>query len=516
MIASVPAYALPSTEELLVAGGDERIALDIFHHKNKYGCSATPAANMIAFGSCTASGISAEGYATAERVREQVALALKDASPVDVYRREMQRLRSNLLVLCGLCDTATDLVFAASGTDVHLIAAQLASTLAEGPLHVIMVCAEESGSGVPAALGGRHFSSDTAAGMNAAKGEQVAPQAPAPGTLIHGVSVSHVAIRDASGGARPLADIDADTRQQVADAIQAGKHVLLVATDVSKTGCIAPSPQCAVQLQREQNQQEQGGRLHVLIDACQWRIAHASLRAYLNHGFMVAITGSKFASGPSFSGALLLPESLRERLQGQALSAAIHAYSIREDWPEYHQAAQALEPGFNFGLLMRWQVALHELRAFYAIPEARARYFLQRFAARVQQRLQEDPCFEALDTTALDRQALGHIPTWDEIPGIMAFIIKKPGQCAPLSNEQTRQIYERLQDHSYPHISPYLFQLGQPVACGERDGQPVSALRLCASARLVVQAVADAHGDGGDAIIEQAMLCFDEIAAMLR
>ncbi|MFZ6644965.1 hypothetical protein ACO0LO_04570 [Undibacterium sp. TJN25] len=502
MIVSVPAYALPSTDELLVAGGDERIALDIFHQKNKYGCRATPTAELVVFGSCTASGISPEGYAAAQRTRQHIAQALKDASPVDVYRREMQRLRRELLVLCGLCSTATDLVFAASGTDIHLIAAQLASTLSDGPLHVIMVCAEESGSGVPAALGGRHFSAATAAGVNAAKGEQVAPQTVA--------GVSHVAIRDAAGKARPLADIDADVRQQAADALHAGGHVLLVATDVSKTGCIAPSPQCAIQLQ-----QEHAGRLHVLIDACQWRIAHASLRAYLGCGFMVAITGSKFASGPSFSGALLLPEQVRERLQGRALGAAVHAYSIREDWPEYHQAAQALEPGFNFGLLLRWQVALHELRAFYAIPEARSRYFLQRFAARVQQRLQEDPCFEALDTTVLDRQALGHIAAWDEIPGIMAFIIKKPGQRVPLSNEQTRQIYERLQERSYPHVSPYLFQLGQPVACGVRGGRPVSALRLCASARLVVQAVANAHGDGGDAIIEQAMLCFDEIVAML-
>ncbi|HTD03609.1 hypothetical protein [Undibacterium sp.] len=506
MIACVPAYVLPSTEELLVAGGDERIALDASRQKNKYGCRATHTSNLVAFGSCTASGISADGYAAAERLRRHLAQQLRHAPPVEVYRREMQRMRMALLELCGLYDTATDLVFAASGTDIHLIAAQLASTLSSSPLHVIMVCAEESGSGVPDALGGRHFGGATASGMPVVKGEQIAGQAAA--------GISYVALRDAQGAARALADIDADVRRHANAALQAGRQVLLVATDVSKTGCIAPSPQCAMQLQ-----QECGGKLQVLVDACQWRIAHASLRAYLAQGFMVAITGSKFASGPSFSGALLLPDAMRRLLQGRELTAAIHRYSMRDDWPEYYLAAQALEPGFNFGLLLRWEVALHELRAFYAIPEARARHFLQRFAARVQQRLQEDACFEALDTTPLDRRALGHIAGWDEVPSIMAFVIYEAGKDGgrkPLSREQTRQVYERLQDRRCPHVNPYLFQLGQPVACGERDGMPVAALRLCASARLVTQAMAGPQRDGGDAVIELAMLCLDEIVASIQ
>ncbi|MES2071726.1 MAG: hypothetical protein V4488_15330 [Pseudomonadota bacterium] len=511
MIASVPAYALPSTAELLVAGGDERIALDALHQKNKYGCGAAHSSDLVAFGSCTASGISAEGYAVAEKLRKHLAHELRHASPVAVYRRQMERMRRHLLDLCGLCgldgrcDSAADLVFAASGTDIHLIAAQLASTLSERALHIIMVCAEESGSGVPAALGGRHFSVDTALELNAVKGEPIAEHTIA--------AVSHVAIRHADGAARELADIDADVRQLASAALQAGQQVLLVLTDVSKTGCIAPSPQCALQLQ-----QEYRGKLHVLVDACQWRITHASLRAYLERDCMVAITGSKFASGPSFSGALLLPAAIRQQLQGQELTAAVHSYSIREDWPEYYQAAQALQPGFNFGLLLRWEVALHELRAFYRMPEARIRHFLQRFALRVQQRLREDPCFEALDTTALDRRALQQPAGWDQIPGIMAFVIYKPdqdGNRVPLNIEQTRQVYQRLQDRNYPHGSPYLFQLGQPVACGMRAGIPVCALRLCASARLATQAVADPHGDGGDAIIEQAMLCLDEIVALI-
>ncbi|GGC62054.1 hypothetical protein [Undibacterium terreum] len=508
MIVSVPAYVLPDTAALLVSGGDERIALDTFHQKNKYGCRATYTNGLVGFGSCTASGISAEGFAAAERLRARIAGELRHFSPVEVYRREMRRMRRAVLDLCGLSGTATDLIFAASGTDIHLIAAQLASTLSDAPLHIIMVCAEESGSGVPHALGGRHFSAATASSLNAGKGEPIAAHAIA--------GVSHVALRNAQGAARDLADIDADVSGQAQAAISAGQHVLLVVTDVSKTGCIAPSPQCAIQLQHQYRR-----RLHVLVDACQWRITHSSLRAYLEQGFMVAITGSKFASGPSFSGALLLPDAMRQLLHGKDLTAAIHNYSIRDDWPEYYLAAHSLEPDFNFGLLLRWEVALHELRAFYAIPEARARYFMQRFSARVLQRLNEDDCFEVLDSTALDRQALGHIAGWDEIPGIMAFVIYKPGKGAhgsdrqALSRAQTRQVYERLQDPQYPHISPYLFQLGQPVECGERGGVPVTALRLCISARLVAQAVGDMHGDGGDAVIEQAMLCLDEIVAMI-
>jgi hypothetical protein len=50
--------------------------------------------------------------------------------------------------------------------------------------------------------------------------------------------------------------------------------------------------------------------------------------------------------------------------------------------------------------------------------------------------------------------------------------------------------------------------LGQPVYCGERDGEPVNALRLCLSARLIVAACADGHAD---AIIADALAVLEAV-----
>ena len=58
-------------------------------------------------------------------------------------------------------------------------------------------------------------------------------------------------------------------------------------------------------------------------------------------------------------------------------------------------------------------------------------------------------------------------------------------------------------------------RLGQPVACGLRHGAPTTALRLCASARLVVEALGEG-GAGPEAVIGQALCALDAASAAAR
>ncbi|HCE10402.1 MAG TPA: hypothetical protein DEQ40_17715, partial [Oxalobacteraceae bacterium] len=58
-------------------------------------------------------------------------------------------------------------------------------------------------------------------------------------------------------------------------------------------------------------------------------------------------------------------------------------------------------------------------------------------------------------------------------------------------------------------------QLGQPVACGARDGVAVSAVRLCASARLIVEATAQ-NGRHAAAVIQRALATLDKAAMLAR
>ena len=130
-------HALPPTEQLLLCGGDARIAVE----------AGRPDPQLADFGSSTASVISATGFAAADRLRARIA----EAGEPDalVYARELQRQRRQLQELCGIPDSAgIDMVFAASGTDLHLIAGQLAGGTQASPALVVMVDPAETGSGV--------------------------------------------------------------------------------------------------------------------------------------------------------------------------------------------------------------------------------------------------------------------------------------------------------------------------------------------------------------------------------
>ncbi len=63
---------IPATVDLLIDGGDARLALDPQRGTNKYGCGPRPDPGLVAFGSSTASVISERGFAAAERLRRRL------------------------------------------------------------------------------------------------------------------------------------------------------------------------------------------------------------------------------------------------------------------------------------------------------------------------------------------------------------------------------------------------------------------------------------------------------------
>ncbi len=508
--------SLPSTAQLLVEGGDARIALDQDRTMNRYGCRPYPDPQLLAFGSSTASVVSTAGFAAAEHLRRRLLLNAGSESQAVTYARELERVRRELLRLCAVSDLpGVDLVFAASGTDLHLIAAQLVVNDAVQPTRVIMVDASETGSCVPAALAGRHFSSRVALGDTVSEGAAIRG-----GTELE---VTTLAIRDSDGSARPAAAVDADVEALVTTAVALGQHVLLILVDVSKTGLIAPTPACVCKLR-----QRFAKNVDVLVDACQFRIAPTTIRAYLEQGFMLALTGSKFMTGPTFAGALLLPGTMARRLRRQTFPAALKSYSTQADWPKSWPTTGVLDRTANYGLLLRWEAALQELRCLRAVPEAKITPFLHDFASAVQDRLANDACLEPLLVPAIDRRALISAHSWDHIQTIFPFLLhpERDGARRHLSISETQEVYRLLQLDLSNHfdsgnigpaadIAVLRCQLGQPVECGTRNGRPVSALRLCVSARQIVAATAQG-GTGGAAVIAQAMAALDKTAGLVR
>jgi hypothetical protein len=488
-----PPAELPSVEALLVDGGDARIRRDPTTGVNQYGCTPTPEDGLADFASSTASSISARGYAAASALRNRLAAGAEP--PALIYACELARIRERLVRLCGLQSIPQlDVVFAASGTDLHLLAAALVGGTPERPLLCIDVEPEETGSGVPAALAGRHFSTVTALGAAVVQGAALGA---------HGEYLA-VRARDQEGRLRPAADIEAELDAAVHAAAKAGRSTLLSLADVSKTGLVAPSPETALALARRFPR-----TLEIMVDACQFRLSPESLRAYLQQGFMVAVTGSKFLTGPTFSGALFVPQPVAERLRSRLLPKGLRAYSARADWPQGWVAGAGLPVAANFGLLLRWEAALAELAAFRALPQAEVEGFMRAFARIVRQRLADDPAFESLPTRRIDRGAVGAFTGWDRSATIFPFLLRRTGAGRQgfLGLAETEAIYRSLAGVGRTRF-------GQPVRCGERNGEPVAALRLCNSARLVTEAL----GPGGDSalVLSRALAALDEVSRAAR
>lgn len=463
---------LPATAQLLIAGGDERIALDPQSAVNRYGCGPTPDPDLLDFASSTASVISPAAFQAADRLRTRLENELRHHPAAAVYTRELVHIREELLALCTLGDLPEpDIIFAASGTDLHRIAAQFSQAASAQPVLAIIVDAAETGSGVFAAITATY---------------------PA-------IEAATVALRNADGMPRHSQEIDADFTALAQQAHAAGRHVLLIQADITKTGMIAPSYDCTAALQ-----QALGTQLDVLIDACQFRIAPATLRACLTKGYSVALTGSKFVGGPSFSGALLIPAQTADRLRKRPFPRILENYSTAADWPDNWPVQGVLESVSNFGLLLRWEAALCELRAFRTLPEVDVARFLQSFAQAIRARLADDPAFAPISVPVLDRSALLYKSGWDHVQTVFPFQLYRTSASGrrPLDAEETKKVYRNLPS------AAIRCQLGQPV----NYGTGLNALRLCLSARLIVRAMAD--DKAADHIIAQALAALDQTACL--
>jgi len=508
---------LPALSELLVSGGDARIVLNSATGKNKYGCPAQPNPMLAAFGSATATSISVRGLAAAHALHTKIQMRIAQSKVVTeytallatIYREEMERIRHALNTYCGVSEqdhVAT--IFAASGTDLHLITGQLLAgrptTYANSmrPLRIIMMEESETGSGVATALRGQHFSDCAAQGQRVPEHGNLANANP--------TEIISIRLRENDGTVRTMATINHEINQVIHESITHGQQVLLIPIDVSKTGLTAPDPAflaCVLQRHRE--------HLTVMVDACQFRLAEASIQAYLKLGCMIALTGSKFVTGPSFSGALLIPAALVPRLSKNTLPTALRDYSVRGDWPTDWPAANQLNDIANIGLLLRWEAALAELRAFRTIPAAQIHQFLCRFSETVQRVIAHSPTLELLPQPVLDRHFLSAEPQsdsapWDSVQTIFPILLRHadaPG--LHLSREQTHQLYLQLQ------TSPQqVYQLGQPVLCGVRHGVAVSALRICASARLIVEACENGE-NSAQRVLQRVVQCITKINALV-
>jgi hypothetical protein len=206
------------------------------------------------------------------------------------------------------------------------------------------------------------------------------------------------------------------------------------------------------------------------------RLGRSRLRCYLAHGFMVLITGSKFFTGPPFSGALLVPSGLSGAIcRTDPTAGGLHDYSSRSDWPRrWERLRRCFPPIANFGQWLRWEAALEEIRAYYGVPGAFRHSAIEQLGNGIRQTIEASPSLRLLAQQS-DQAGASLDDDEKQLTTIFPFTIERDG--GGLSLNACKEIYQKLRRHDC--------MIGQPVGW---NGGSAAALRISISARHVTEA----------------------------
>ncbi len=470
-------------EQLLITGSDARLAIDPATHLNVYGCAPSPRPAVISFASTTASSISPRAYAAAQRAREALAQANCNGDAPFFFDDALDTLRAELKRAFLINDPGVEVVLAPSGTDAQLCALFIARTCLDAPLASIIVASEETGSGTAFTALGQHFNSQTAHGARVIKGTGIEG-------LAGNLTRIDIRVRSDEGIARRAEDIDSDVIASIASARAQGRNVVLFAMDQSKSGLSGPSRDCLHSIE-----EQFGTSVIIVVDACQGRLSRLALKEHLSRGHIVLMTGSKFFTGPPFSGAVFVPPNVAQRMETDCeVPPGLADYSGRSEWPSrWAYLRRQLPQHMNLGMWLRWEAALAEIQAYHNVPEAFRILALSRFADAVPALLDECTFCRLVDP----ERAMSNGPHDQTIRTIYPLLVIEHGR--PLSFDRAREVYAALNTdlstelqrgaiHADRCDASTLCHIGQPLLLKEQSGREVGALRLSADARLVTDA----------------------------
>ncbi len=450
---------------LLASGGDDRLDINPMTGVNRYGCSPHPRPDVVSFGSCTASSISHGAFSAAEATRRAMVIAALQGSCASALRSVCHDIEHRILSAFQSADLASA-VLTASGTDAALIVTGLlASEHPRSCVTSILFSPSETGSGVPLAVQGCHFASAAPSGQAVDKGEPVSGGN-------HQTALVTVELRDAGGHPLPDEAIVQACDKAISSAVLKGR-VVLHAIDSSKTGLTAPTRRSLLDFARKY-----AGRLDIVIDACQARVEPALIRAYLDHGFPVLVTGSKFFGAPGFCGAILFPRDRLARIRSLSRFPAGFA--------DYTGADEPFGSRHCPGLLLRWTAALYEMERFARVPDGEIARRLDVLGAAIRVALGTDERLSVAQAPRPDGES------WSSKRSVYTFMVK--GENGLLAPEALRRLYRDLQEDlsagplgsADPVLAAARCQIGQPVQLGHPN---LGGLRIAISASQITDHV---------------------------
>jgi len=337
-------------QKLLESGGDERSLTDPKTGLTKYHTPSSPCAG-IHRSCCTSNAPSEESFSRGVDTLRQLAMEAKNmsrqrnhdmiySSPEDLFRKLLCDIRERLRAV---------------------------------------------GSGTMLAAMGQHFAKRLPSGRagSCGNGERVfgfAEGNPDAGAF----SSATLSMRDESGRLLSEQERDRNVEEAVRQALavlgEDGKPkygcVVVHMVVGSKTGQCMPSADCLDRLVAEY-----GTLVLPVVDACQGRLGEGDVRENLDKGRVVLCTGSKFFGGPPFSGVCLLSEGLAQEFEQLVGSSEATIMLAQSKLKEYIVASlmsddlpnlRSLLPQrpLNYGVLMRWTLALHNMETYLSdVPQ---------------------------------------------------------------------------------------------------------------------------------------------------
>lgn len=477
----IKTWAVP-TEALMMSGGDIRLNIETKTLLNVYGCRPFPRTEAYSFASSTATSVSNRAFEQTQRAREVLIHDSFKKGLKESYRDHRQELLGRLKNLLKL-GSETDVITAPSGTDISLLFAGMCQALYGQNVTHILVASDETGSGVPMALEGRHFADTSALNVPVTKESK-----------IEGFGQSQVVkipLRDSAGVLKSAESLDQEVERALLQAIENGKKPVLHVMDQSKLGYASPSAAFLDVLNvKFQN------RVVVLVDNSQLRMNPARIHQYLKQSYFITITGSKFYTGPPFSGALAIPKAYSQAIKTcvESLPVGLKEYFQKIEFLENIPMSRSLAKGFNPGSYLRWYAARVEISRYYQVPFVLRKMGSEMFCEHVQKKIASANYLEPLEMNPSKHS----LPLPVEPRTIFPFFIIQNGQV--LSHLQADRLYRLLNrdvsalanfEPDEERIARQVCHIGQPVKVLYRNQIPSAVVRISMGARIISESWRD-------------------------
>lgn len=470
------------TELLLMSGGDFRLNIDEKHLLNKYGCRPFPRPEAFTFASSTATSVSNYAFGKTEIARAQLitnGLTKGIDSATSDFSKSLKLSLKSILNF----DRNVQTIFSPSGTDSALQIAAITQIVSKKEITHILVGSDETGSGVPNALKGRHFENNTALNFPVKKGEEIDGFRP--------IELVKIPFRDDKGRLKTSLKLDNEVLSAYKNAFELGRFVVLHIMDQSKLGYQAPTKKLLKEIDEIYNKSGL-----VVVDASQFRLDSEDINNYLDKGYIVTITGSKFFTGPPYSGALVIPESISSIIEekGEYLPIGLSNYYNDSDWPENWSCSNILPNGFNYGTYFRWNSAISEMKRYFNTPLLYRNLAIEMFCDYIQESIKESTFLEQLNEDEFQITSKNNLEVGlNSIRTIYPFFVKRKNTI--LDEESVKKLYLLLNADISKYfrnatietlkISSQKCHIGQSVKVLYKSNIKSAVLRISLGARVI-------------------------------